>query len=147
MHPKPGVWVSPASFAINCMPTQIPIKGRAFAHRLAESIVNAVMINASRRAGKAPSPGKTRRSARATTSGSDVTTTSLHSVPRPFFQMPSARNANSFYNQSVRLAWRIKAPLVKGKTCDMRGSINRLTQSAHPFNAASAMWCEFRPCN
>ena len=62
-----------ARVARSCMPTQMPKNGRAF--RSSASLIASTMPSTAsrlrRQSAKAPSPGRTMRSARATTSGSD----------------------------------------------------------------------------
>ena len=70
-QPKPsvGVYSSP-SRAMSCMPTQMPRNGRALISTASTIAANAPEArNAAAQAGKAPSPGRTSRSAPAITSG------------------------------------------------------------------------------
>ena len=78
IQPRPGVtsYSRPRS-AINCMPTQMPKNGRPLlAHALlrARRSCRGCASSPRRQSAKAPTPGSTTRSARATSSGSLVTT-------------------------------------------------------------------------
>jgi len=78
IQPKPGVsrYSSPR-VAIICMPMQMPRKGRACTVTASSIASNSPVAreSAARQAGKAPSPGRTMRSARTASSGREETRT------------------------------------------------------------------------
>jgi hypothetical protein len=81
-------WWSPCSrptLAISCMPTQMPRKGRPASRttRVSASTMPGTSYRPRRQSAKAPTPGRTMRSARATSAGSAETRTAVPGAASP----------------------------------------------------------------